>query len=231
MHDFGSLVYLDLHKTGSTYVSRWLKHSLLLEEKKLAKHDWIRENYDPDAFYFITIRHPVSLYSSLYRFGLDKKGDVYERLKKADLTGAYDSFETFVQFCLDENNARFLGYGFNPDIARQIGFMSFRYMKISLQFPMRNIKTKLENAKPLLSLEKNFIFDHLIKNENLNDELLDLSTNIKPEFFDQQKSKEFLENTPPVNASKTESSSVDVDHDAVLKLIAEKEHLLLKKYA
>ena len=128
MHDFGKIVYLDLHKTGSTYISAFLTACCLLTENKFSKHDWIRADYDSNNFYFISIRHPLSLYSSLYRYGLDGKGDVYNRLRKSNNLSTYSSFNSFVEFLIDERNADLLGYGYNQIYAKHIGFMSFRFL-------------------------------------------------------------------------------------------------------
>ena len=74
MHDFGKIVYLEMQKTGSTFVNSFLRECCLLEEISYKKHGVVRDDYASDKFYFITIRHPYDLYSSLYRYGLDGQG-------------------------------------------------------------------------------------------------------------------------------------------------------------
>ena len=101
MHDFGELVYLDLHKTGSFYTSSWLREAIILNEQKFRKHVCIRGDYNQNTFYFITVRNPLSMYSSLYRYGLDKRGAVFKALNMANKTHVYKNFDDFIAFCLD----------------------------------------------------------------------------------------------------------------------------------
>jgi hypothetical protein len=91
MHDFGEIVYLDLQKTGSTFVSEFLKFACVCPEQKFQKHGWITEDLRSSATYFITVRHPHGLYSSLYRYGLDRKGAIYNRLQRAGRLSTYES--------------------------------------------------------------------------------------------------------------------------------------------
>ena len=83
MHDFGDIVYLDLQKTGSTFVSEFLRFACVCPERKFQKHGWITDDLRSSATYFITVRHPHALYSALYRYGLDRKGAIYNRLHRA----------------------------------------------------------------------------------------------------------------------------------------------------
>lgn len=73
MFDFDRFVYLDLQKTGSTYVAHFLRYSSKLKLVKRKGHMFITDDYDPSKLYFISIRHPLKIYSSLYRYGLQKK--------------------------------------------------------------------------------------------------------------------------------------------------------------
>ena len=144
MHDFGKLVYLDLHRTGSTYTTRFLRHSLILEEKKFVKHDWVRGDFNPHTFYFMTIRHPLAMYQSLYAYGSEGKGFIFQRLKQEQLQSVYKTFDHFVAFMLDENNAELLGERYSKKLALRTGFMSFRYLKLSLQYPLKKISVRLQ---------------------------------------------------------------------------------------
>lgn len=230
MHDFGKFTYLDLHKTGSSYVSQFLKNCCILDQIKFSKHDWIKEDYRSDCFYFITIRHPQELWSSLYRYGLDCKGDVFNRLKQFNMLHHYKSFDTFLNFCLDEKNASLLGYDYNSEISNHIGFMSFRFLKLSLQFPMNKIYHCINTSKDFPSLESKFITNLEIKNEQLNEELLNLATVLFPHYFDDIKVREFLNSNTRINESKTSQTDVDRLNDFSLSRMFRKEWLLMSRY-
>ena len=230
MHDFGKIVYLDLHKTGSTYISKFLKSCCLLTENKFSKHDWIRDDYDSNNFYFISIRHPLSLYSSLFRYGLDGQGEVWHRLRKSNNLSVYSSFNSFVEFLIDEDNANLLGCGYNQIYAKHIGFMSFRFLKLSLQFPHRTINHHLNNKGNIEELQKLFITNLEIKTENLNDELKVLATESYAQYFQQDAVSDFLYKAERENVSNTKSDEVDRLSDTTLSILSSKEKLLLSRY-
>ena len=230
MHDFNKFVYLDLQKTGSSYVSKFLQACCILTEKKFKKHGFIREDYDSSKFYFITVRHPLSIYSSLYRYGLGGRGEVRHKLAKTKNLSAYSSFDSFIDFCLDENNAHLLGYGYTPVYAKHIGFVSFRFLKLSLQFPHKKINHALRTEGGIKDLESQFITNLEIKNEHLNSGLKELATEILPDYFQQDAAIEFLNNSPKINSSKTNSDNTEHVSDAIYAKFRSKEQLLLSRY-
>lgn len=236
MHDFGNLVYLDLQKTGSTFVSHFLNRTCklpLVREIKHARIDGWR--YNKRAFYFITIRHPVTQYSSLFRYGLDRRGGLYERLKKlgkGDLyRGDRDSFNRWLRFLLDFSNAALLGEDYErAPVAYNLGFLSFRYLMLSLARPLRTLSKNPESVDVLRFAKDNTIVSHVILNESLNDGLLKLATVIKPEYFDQNAVRKFFDGQARVNASTVNAKEIEGIDDDVRKLIREKERLLLEYY-
>lgn len=230
MHDFGKIVYLDLHKTGSTNTSQFLKSCCVLQENKFSKHDWIREDYNSNTFYFITIRHPYSMYSSLYRYGLSNKGAIWNRLANSGKSSAYKSFNYFVEFLCNEDNAHLLGYGYNQIYAKYIGFMSFRFLKLSLQFPHKIIDHYLKIYGCIEGIEEKFITNLEIKNEHLNDGLEVLATEIFPQYFQQDAVREFLHKAEKWNVSITKPREIDELTDTTRLILSNKEKLLISRY-
>ena len=92
MYDYGKLVYLDLQKTGSRFVVDFLESTCKLDLRSGDEHTFVREDYDPDKYYFITVRHPETQYSSLYRYGLGgNKGFVYRSIINSGREDLYDA--------------------------------------------------------------------------------------------------------------------------------------------
>lgn len=230
MHDFGRIVYLDFQKTGSSFVSQFLRAACLHPEIKLQKHVWIRQDYRPDAVYFTTIRQPLMLYSSLYRFGLEERGGVFKAIKSAGLISVYRSFESFVALLLDEENAEILHPHYTRKVASELGFLSFRHLLLSLQFPLEKVRAAVESNEPIAALMGQSIISHVLKNEYLNAELLRLSTEVLPEHFDLEKAREFLERAPRVNQSKLLPDVVQLQSKELSAAIEAKEALLLHYY-
>ena len=230
MHDFGKIAYLDLQKTGSSFVSFFLNKCCSLEQVRFSKHDWVREDYNPKCFYFITIRNPLSIYSSLYRYGLDNRGGLWKRMNKKNFLSVYDSFDKFVNFLLNEENAKIFGLGYNSEISNLIGFMSFRFLKLSLQFPMKKILNYVNTGKNLQELEKKMITNLEIKQENLENELLNLSQILKPNFFDQNKVNNFFKLNIKLNTSITKEEEISNISKRTYEHLVQKEWLLFSRY-
>lgn len=230
MHDFGKIVYLDLQKTGSSFVSQFLRAACIHPERRLQKHAWIEDDFSSDAVYFITVRHPLMLYSSLYRFGLDRRGGIHNRLVEANRASVYSSFESFTAFMLDPGNAAILHPRYDGKVAQEMGFMSFRYLLLNLQFPLVKISECLTKGHALSSLMGESIISHVLKNENLNGELLRLSAELLPEHFDAARAQEFLARAPRANESKTASAALQLDSRELTDAVAAREALLMAFY-
>lgn len=230
MHDFGKIVYLDFQKTGSSFVSQFLRAACIHPEIKLQKHIWITQDYRPEAVYFTTVRRPLMLYSSLYRFGLEQRGGLFKAVKAAGLVAVYESFESFAAFLLNEENAEILHPHYTRRVASELGFLSFRHLLLSLQFPMEKIRLAIESEEPLASLIEKSIISQVLKNECLNAELLRLSTEVFPEHFDGVRARQFLDCSPRVNQSKMAPEVVQLQSSELGAAIEAKEALLLGYY-
>jgi hypothetical protein len=230
MHDFGDIVYLDLQKTGSTFVSEFLRFACVCPERKFQKHGWITDDLRSSATYFITVRHPHALYSSLYRYGLDRKGAIYNRLHRAGQLYAYESLESFAQFLLDPDNSLTLHPQYSKYVASEIGFMSYRYLLLSLQNPLKKVVACVAEGGRVSELMKESIVDLFLKNEALNLDLSRLSTELLPQYFDPGRAGEFLNRAPRINQSTTESAGLTLRSGELLKIIASKEALLMQHY-
>ena len=84
MIDFGKIVYLDVQKTGSSFVARFLGECTTLPERSRHRHAPAKA-LRPDAFYFTTVRAPLSQYISLFQYGLQGRGGMVERFREAGM--------------------------------------------------------------------------------------------------------------------------------------------------
>ena len=159
-------------------------------------------------------------------------GGVYKGLKEHGKSTVYASFDSFIEFVADPKNAVHLDARYNEKIAKQLGFMSFRFMRLSLQFPEKLMTEKLSSGESLLELEGKFITNLEMKNEKLNDELLRLSTELFPDIFDREKVAKFIDSTPRINASNTlNDDKLCDDREKFLAHLETKETLLLSRYS
>lgn len=230
MHDFGKIVYLDFQKTGSSFVSQFLRAACLHPERRLQKHVSVGADYREGTVYFTTIRHPLMLYSSLYRFGLDGRGGIFKNIAYAGHASIYESFESFCAFIVDARNASILHPLYNQDVASELGLMSFRHLLLSLQSPGEKIEAASARGEPFSNLMKQSIVSHVLKNELLNEELLKFATETLPEHFDRQRAIEFLDRSPRVNQSTRVPEAISQTSEALRAEIESREALLMSYY-
>ena len=234
MHDFGPLVYMDIQKTGSTFVSAFLKEACLLEEQGKTKHGTMHGKYNPESFYFISVREPVSCYTSLFRYGLDKRGGFFKALRKAGFKSLYQddsaSFNKWIEFVSSPENAEILGNKYEKvHDSVGLGLLSYRIFILSVEQPYKKL-ANIDTYDKLMSVyERNNIIKHVVKNESLNADLMDLSTVILPQYFDQEKVDLFLNKKEKINTSTPKPEGYQLD-EQVRQLIKQRERLLYTFY-
>lgn len=205
MDDYGSLVYLDVQKTGSTYVNQFLAASCTLPQLNFRKHGRIEgTTYRPEAYYFITARHPVPSYVSLFRFGLAQRGGIRKRLMRSGHEDLYQrGINAWLEFVLDERNVGYLSAHerFDEVIHSGVGLMTFRFLALSIVDPME-ILPSAQSLDELRSIyaERN-IARQVIRNEELNTGLATLALDDLPQWFDADAARAFLATMAPINAS------------------------------
>ncbi|MGH9343253.1 MAG: hypothetical protein ACRD19_05770 [Terriglobia bacterium] len=154
------------------------------------------------------------------------------KLGKSELyRGDARSFNHWLRFVLDFANAPLLGEGVEtiPE-EYNLGLLSFRYLMLSLHRPEKTLLKKPRDVNLTEYVRRKSIVNYVILNESLNEGLLELARNIKPQYFDQAKVEEFFRNQKMVNASTVKADEIaEIDED-VRVLIEDKERILLEFY-
>lgn len=233
MHDFGKLVYLDVQKTGSTFISQFLKECCTLPEVKFKKHGRISDDYEQESIYFISVRNPIEQYLSLFRYGLDKRGGAFTRLRKQGQADLYrpeqGAFEDFILFALNEADASVLDKGYELTSQKfGMGLMTHRHLMLSFHHPMRTLKNTGAN-NILAAYDKKKIWSFCVRQERLTEDLRSLSE-AHPEFFDMDKVAGFLESGKKENRSKAGGALSTQVSDNVLDQLKQKEALIYDRF-
>ncbi len=186
MIDFGKIVYLDVQKTGSSTVMRFLKECTTLPE--LARHRHApAKAYRLDTFYFTSVREPILQYISLFQYGLQGKGGMVQRFKDAGMADYYQpstaAFERWLGFMIAPENAGFFGTRYRNTLPHLVGLQSYRFLALSFIKPgptLRGVNTKAE-LRALYARKK--LHSHVIKTETLNQDLENLLDSEVGTFF------------------------------------------------
>ena len=207
MDEYKSVCYLDVQKTGSTFVSAFLREHLNEAQLRFAKHGRVRDDHDPKKFYFISCRDPLNQYRSLFQFGCAGEGVLRSRLETHGRVDLYEptqeGFARWLEFVLDPANAGFLSEDYGKIDAGLFGLQTFRFLALSLVRPMRKLK-RVKTVDDVRKLYENKnIAASVVRTESLNADLARLAEGpLRPFVRNVDAALKALSQERRINASK-----------------------------
>lgn len=209
MHEFQTFVYLDVQKTGSTFISFLFQKYCSEKQLYFQKHGRVGERHDPSKFYFISVRDPFDQYMSLYAHGCSGNGGLYNKMRRKGLDDLYDStwrgFRKWLRFVLNPKHASFLDSEFGegePAPSDLIGFQTYRYLELALRDPIETLAACKSKEDVRNAYKEHNIVNDTIRNETLNQDLRRiLTTRLKDSISDMDGALKFLEEGHRLNAS------------------------------
>lgn len=210
MHEFKTFVYLDVEKTGSAFITQLLRRYCSEPEVRREHHQPMEAGCDRSKFYFISTRDPMESYLSLYSYGCDGKGKLLGQLGRRDkdkfYTGDATGFNDWLAFVLNGKNAHFLGddYGEIADgnIARKLGLMSYRYLRLAIPGPDALLKSVKRSPQIFQIHAANKLPNFAVRHESFCDDLCALvSGPLAHAIKDVPAALDHIKTALPVNAS------------------------------
>lgn len=256
MYDFERFVYLDVQKTGSTFVGNLLKTcskrpmiyfskhtpardltvaaSVNLLKRRKLRRLWKRAGfYRQDAIYFNSIRHPFDLYASLYNYGCDGNGSVFGKLRQQGAESLYDGtpegFLRWTEFMLDPGNAKLLK-GEYSRCADAVGFMTYRFLNLSFRNPARQLGHITDRAAAREIYRERNICVATLRLENIREDFEALVETHLADIVDRGKVSDFFA-AGRINASQSKAGkSSALGESAVGDLVREREFLIFELF-
>jgi hypothetical protein len=210
MHEFETFVFLDVQKTGSTFVSHFLTEFCTEEVMKYKKHKRVEERYDPKKFYFITARNPLDQYISLYSHGCAGMGGLARRLRKRGHGDLYDStwdgFRQWLKFVLKPDVSHMLddeyGDDANDHIRELIGFQTYRFLELALRTPLETLAECKTQDDVRTAYKETNIANYVVHHETFADDLIALiTTKLKYAIRDLDGAIKHIREAPKLNTS------------------------------
>ena len=210
MHEFESFVFLDVQKTGSTFVSHLLTEFCTEEVMKYKKHARVENRYDPKKFYFITVRNPLDQYISLYSHGCAGMGGLARRLRKRGHGDLYDStwegFRVWLKFVLQPDVSHMLddeyGDDANDKIRELIGFQTYRYLELAMRTPLETLAECETQDDVRAGYEKTNVVDFTVHHETFAADLEELiTTKLRHAIRDIDGAIKHIREAPKLNTS------------------------------
>ncbi len=138
MLEYRGFCYLDVPKTGSTFLIDFLRRHARGRPVREVKHSPPRWAHRWRKLYFITTRDPFDLYASLYAFGCAGKGGFRKWLRQAShpVLAAYDGTPEGFEAWLDAMTGPDRRELMPPQIRRlwtpHLGLMGLRHARLAL---------------------------------------------------------------------------------------------------
>jgi hypothetical protein len=136
MHEFETFVYLEMEKTGSTFIASFLRNNTAERLVQAEKHAGMKAGCDRSKFYFTSVRDPLDAYISLYSFGCRGRGRfrtvLFQMGQGALYDGTLKGFSLWLHYVLDPANAAAFGDGYESggEIAGLVGLQSHRFLRL-----------------------------------------------------------------------------------------------------
>lgn len=209
MYEFPNFVYLDMEKTGSTFIFQVLKKFSAEEEIRREHHMPMEANCDRSKFYFISVRDPLDAYISLYSFGCEARGKARARFNRLGIDHHYDGttegFDSWLRFALKKRNAQAIAGDRVGDngVAELMGPQSYRYFRLAVPDARERLAecTTQEEIHALYAREKLPAF--VVRHENFTKDLAELIRGpLRDWINDVDAAVNYVETAVPRNTSK-----------------------------
>jgi hypothetical protein len=229
LYDFETFAYLDVQKTGSSFIAKFLQ--AFSKEPLVAsrRHGRIGQPQE-GKFYFISCRDPLDQLLSLYFFGCSGSGHIHALLERAGRTEFYDGsaagFDAFLRFVLDPANAEVLGEDYAASgIAPVAGLMSFRFVALAIPRAAKRLARCTSREDLARVYERWNMAATIIRAERLNETLRELARGpLRERLADPEAAIAWIDSAEKVNASRRRDRDDDfVISEAARRLVEERE--------
>ncbi len=235
MIEFDSFCYLQNQKTGCSMVEAFLRQCCSEGIVRYEKHR-APKTRKPGKFYFTGVREPLDTYLSLFNYGLDGKGELFERLRAGGQGGLYAKdiagFVAWLDFVLDANHAALVYPKGCAAIAAQLGLVSLRFLRLAALGFEGHSKDLADPAaiRDFFAAQK--MTDAILRYESLQGDLLAVVEGpLRHAFADLPAAQAWIAASPRINPSTRRDKSETPVLPAVLrKKLKEREWYLYQTH-
>lgn len=228
MLEFEDIVYLDVQKTGSTYIRKFLQRFARTPEISGVKHKAV-VHYDEKKLYIISCRDPLRQYLSLYAYGCQGLGTFRFKKEKVGIDHLYDGtiagFTGWLELIVPASTGRKYMTGLNRHrLLELFGVQTLRFLRLALPSYREVFETIERKSDVKDRLKSQGLMDFLIKQETLTTDLARLvSGEHAGRFKDLDAVEKYLAETGKINRTPDFGIDVTALSPEVLALVQERE--------
>jgi hypothetical protein len=204
---FGPVLYMDVPKTGSTFITEFLASQVRYAHERTRKHSRLQRIRQPGELVLLSSREPVGTWLSLYNYGCTGVGRVRRRLDRRGIgqqfyRGDPEDFDAWIAHLTSPDAVEDLGEDYASLARLGIGFATFRELVMSFDRPLRRFATwtSMDDARRDYAAAN--IVDVRLRHRSLEADLIaachgPLSRHLRADADPVA----FLSATPPTNVS------------------------------
>ncbi len=177
MQVFGPVLYLDVQKTGSTFVTGFLADNVRYAHERTRKHSRLQRAKRPEEIALLSSREPVSTWLSLYNYGCTGVGRLRRRLDRRGVgerfySGDPNDFDAWVTHLLSPDAVADLGEDYASLSRLGVGFATFRELVLSFDRPLRRFAdlSSLDDLRG--AYQRDTCIDVRLRHRTLHDDLI-----------------------------------------------------------
>jgi hypothetical protein len=240
----GNIVYLDLHKTGSSTLARFFKREIEGETHAWSKHKAAQDVVkQPGDLWVMSVRNPFDYYVSLWAYGRKSQRGLYRAVDPSMRGALYGNVEptTFQRWMLDTFEARALAVdgtgqplnhiGRHVLYAKRlgIGLLSIRYLMLATASPEMPFPESVMSKDTDFNsfLEEHNRVDRFIRLEYLHSDLEAVLAD--PMVQAKEGAMDRLKRDTPINPS-SHGSAEDYYSEHTRRLVTERDSMIVERH-
>ncbi|MGV3550374.1 hypothetical protein [Rhizobium sp.] len=253
MIEYEKFIYLDMYKTGSTYVDSLLRKLIKGKPLRRTRHAPITKGrpffWKRGKYAFATVRNPWDWYVSMWAYSIKQPNVLFFRdvrtvlgpegsKKLFDAENPKESFAVWLRALADPAflNSVMIGHPYSKtSLNKFLGFYSYRFMRVTTPHPALAMGWwNIRNMDHAIRHQKRWaLYDQVFKSETLTEEFSQFVLENRKRFGFRHNAERILaENAPtPKNTSnRTLSTYRDYYTDELRELVASRDRLIIELF-
>jgi hypothetical protein len=250
MIEYEKFIYLDMYKTGSTYVVGLLNKLMPEKPVRSLRHAPLTKgrpfNWKQGKYAFATVRNPWDWYVSMWAYSIQQPNVLFFRDVRSvlgekgskELFDAENPKESFGRWLRALSDPAFLkvvmkGHPYSrSSVSTFLGFYSYRFIRVTTPHPSIFLRRwYIWNMDRAIAHQKRFaIYDRVFRSETLTEEFSEFVLANQERFGFKPNAKGILKRnapTPKNTSNRTLTSYRDYYTDDLRDLVARRERLLI----
>jgi len=253
MIEYEKFIYLDVYKTGSTYIAALLRKLMEGKPVRVTRHAPVTKGrpffWKQGKFAFATVRNPWDWYVSMWAYSIKQPNVLFfrdvrkvlgpeEAKKLFDSENPRESFATWLKALSDPKflNEVMVGHPYSKtSLNRFLGFYSYRFMRVTTPHPALAMGWwNIRSMDQAIRHQKRWaLYDKVFKSESLTEDFSTFVLENREKLGMKPNAEKILKKnapTPKNTSNRTLSTYRDYYTDELRELVASRDRLVIELF-